>query len=60
MTVKFKDESVIIDFRGVRENVTPSNLTYEKYQDLLKLSPSYEALFEVSADKAEKPSKSKE
>lgn len=53
--VKFKDESVTIQFRDGRNPITPSNLTQEKYDALVKESPSYASLFEVIEE--EKPIK---
>lgn len=55
MAVKFKDESVTIQFRDGRNPVTPSNLTQEKYDALVKENANYAALFDVTED--EKPVK---
>jgi len=59
MKVKFKDESVTIQFRDGRAPVTPGNLTPEKYEALIKESPGYASLFEEVQENL-KPTKTKE
>lgn len=49
-TVKFKDESERIDFQGKREAITPMNLTWEKYERLMKEFPSLSVKFEVTEE----------
>lgn len=50
-TVRFKDESERIDFQGKREAVTPQNLTWDKYEKLVKEFPSLSGKFEVTEEK---------
>lgn len=52
-TVKFRGDHAKIKIQG-REPVTSENLTYEKYEWLVKLDPRYEAFFEVTDNKPKK------
>ena len=55
MKVKFKDESVSIQFKNGRTPITPGNLTQEVYESLIKESETYASLFEfVEEEKAVK------
>lgn len=48
-TVKFKNEKTVLNFKG--QKLHANNLTFEKYDDLIKKNKAYEKYFKVTDPK---------